>query len=216
MVVQFQTSFAPKKAPAYAPIVRRTGGHSVNIFAIISIIVFIITVGLAVTVFFYKSHLVSAIGEMDVSLAAARKSFEPEFIAEASRLNARIEAARALLGTHLAVSPFFDILEKKTLENVRFTEFSFSVVGKMMQVSMTGQAKSFNSVALQSDVFGAEHAFVDPVFGNFTLDDEGNVIFSFEAKIDPDLLLYGEGVVKGKASDDAESASELLLDAEAQ
>ena len=209
MVVQFQTSFAPKKTLVAAP-TTRASGHSVNIFAIISIAIFVLTVVAATSVYIYRSHLITSIGDMDAQLAAARKSFEPEFIDKASRLSARIDASRTLLGKHTAISPLFDILEKKTLENVRFTEFNFTVSDRTIIASMTGEAKSFNAVALQSDVFGAEPAFIDPVFSNFTLNDEGDVVFNFETKIDPSLLLYREGVVGSKKEPAKED--NLLLD----
>lgn len=167
-----------------------------NLLFIISLIVFSLAVGLSATVFFYKAHLVSSIREMDVLLAAAKKSFEPEFIDEASRLNVRIEGAHTLLGNHQALSPLFDMLEKKTLENVRFQDFNFvAKEGKDSALSMLGQAKSFNAVALQSDVFGAEKSFRDPVFSNFTLNESGDVLFNFRTTIAPELLRYRETVL---------------------
>ena len=67
---------------------------------------------------------------------------------------------------------------------------------------MTGQAKSFNSVALQSDVFGTERSFKDPIFSNFSLNERGDVIFNFQTTVDPKLLLYRE-IVLGRESLDA-------------
>lgn len=197
MVVQFQTSFIPKKspigtAPTFGPI-----GRNVNVFALIALIVFFLTAGLAAFVFFYKSHLTTLITTMDTDLARAKKSFEPSFIETASRLNVRIEGVRELLDAHTALSPLFDILEKKTLESVRFQDFNFSTTDRKVTLTMTGQAKSFNAVALQSDVFGAERAFKDPVFSNFTLNEAGDVIFNFQASIEPEFLLYRETVLGG-------------------
>ncbi|MDO8594715.1 MAG: hypothetical protein Q7R93_04360 [bacterium] len=203
MVIQLQTSFIPKKSPMIAPPTVGFGGHTINLFAVIGLIVFFLAAGLAATVFFYRAYLVQTIGDMDTSLAAAKKSFEPEFIDKASRLNFRIMGAKELLDTHRALSPLFDILEKKTLESVRFQDFNFSVIGgSEISLLMTGQAKSFNAVALQSDVFGTEPSFKDPIFSNFNLSENGDIIFNFRTTIDAKLLRYRETVLGATKSSD--------------
>ncbi|MDO8620025.1 MAG: hypothetical protein Q7R64_01600 [bacterium] len=206
MVIQLQTSFIPKKSPVIGSSRPGAGGQGVNVLAIIALAIFFIAVGLSITVFFYKSSLIQLIATMDAELAAAKKSFEPAFIEEASRFDTRIAGAQELLGSHRALSPLFDILEKKTLESMRFKDFNFtSLEGRTATLSMTGQAKSFNAVALQSDVFGAEKAFKDPVFSNFNLDDQGDVIFNFKATIDSELLRYRETVLGSSDNSEAET-----------
>ena len=202
MVIQLQTSFIPKKAPVLAPTTFGARVRTVNFFGVFALVVFFLTVGLSALVFFYKANLISLISDMDTTLAAAKKSFEPEFINDASRLSARIEGALELLNSHRALSPLFDILEKKTLETVRFQDLNFTALkGQETTVSMTGQAQSFNAVALQSDVFGTERSFKDPVFSNFNLNERGDVIFNFKTTIMPELLQYRETVLGSKDSD---------------
>lgn len=208
MPIQIQTSFIPKKTPSALPTSQGIGGRSINLFFVLAILVFFVVIGLAVSVFFYKSYLIKSIAELDASLLQAKKSFDPEFIAEASLLNARIEGAKELLNSHRALSPLFDILEKKTLESVRFQDFHFNAEGKReVTVGMTGQAKSFNSVALQSDVFGTERSFKDPIFSNFSLNERGDVIFNFQTTVDPKLLLYRETILGKDDSDTKDEAS---------
>jgi len=198
MPIQIQTSFIPKKTPLPTALAPGMGRRSVNLLPIISIAVFFLAVGLSATVFFYKARLVNVIIAMDADLAAAKKSFEPEFIDEAVRLSTRIEGARGLLANHRALSPLFDLLEKKTLETVRFQDFTFSAKeGKDSTLAMKGQARSFNAVALQSDVFGAERSFKDPVFSNFTLNEVGDVLFDFKTTLASELLQYRETVLGG-------------------
>ena len=72
---------------------------------------------------------------------------------------------------------------------------------------MMGEAKSFNAVALQSDVFGGERSFQDPIFSNFTLNENGNVIFKFSTSVEPELLRYLETLV-GKPSSSIPDATE--------
>lgn len=208
-MIQLQTSFIPKKAPIPVSPSSGTSGRGINVLSVLALFIFFAVIGLAVFVFFYKSHLIQTIAGLDASLVQAKKSFDPEFIAEASRLNARIEGARQLLNTHRALSPLFDILEKKTLAQVRFQDFNFNALGEReITIAMTGQAKSFNAVALQSDVFGTEPSFKDPVFSNFALNEQGDVIFNFKTVIDSKLLLYREtllGVPDAEASSDKAS-----------
>ncbi len=203
-----------KKPPGTAEAAPGAGRRTFNVLALASISVFSIVAALAVLVFFYQAHLVRAISDMDTELIKVRKSFEPEFIEEASRLNARIEATRELVNNHRAFSPLFGILEKKTLESVRFQDFSFNASdGKEATLAMTGQAKSFNAVALQSDVFGSDRAFKDPVFSNFALNEHGDIVFNFKTSLDPALLRYSETVLGSAAGD--ESADESGEDAAA-
>lgn len=197
------------KAPTTLPTSSGLGSWRVNLLAILAFLVFFSSTSFAVFVFFYKSHIIKTIAELDASLVLARKSFDPEFIAEASRLDARIESARMLLKTHRALSPLLDLLEKKTLESVRFQDFTFNGRnGDDITVGMTGEAQGFNAVALQSDVFGAERSFKDPVFSNFSLDEEGNVIFNFQTTVDPKLFLYGETLLGSADSEGADGASD--------
>ena len=196
MVIQLHTSTIPKKPPFASPSRVGIGIRGGNLLTAIALVVFSIMVGGALWVYFYKAHLIRAIGDMDLAVAEAKKSFEPEFIEVAARLNARIQGAQELLNTHIALSPLFDLLEKKTLEDMRFQDFNFSSAdGQGSRISMKGQGKSFNTVALQSDVFGEEPSFKDPVFSNFTLNENGDVVFDFTTSLEPSLLMYREAVL---------------------
>ncbi|MDO8564710.1 MAG: hypothetical protein Q7R88_01820 [bacterium] len=206
MPLEFHTPLAPKKA-ASAASMANSGSHTFTVLGIGAILVAVVAVALSATLFFYKGYLVRSIGNMDEALVAARKSFEPEFVDAAGRLNARIESAKKLLVTHRALSPLFDLLENKTIENVRFTDFIFDASNERTPaVSMTGLAKSFNAVALQSDVFGSEPSFRDPVFANFTLNDRGEIVFNFKANVDPEFILYGK-TLSGAADGEADSSA---------
>lgn len=202
MVIQLQTSFIPKRPQVLSSAAPPLGGKSMNLFAIIAVVIFLLTVILAAGVFFYRGHLIRTIAGLDAKLAAAKKSLEPEFINEASRLYSRIEATKELFALHTAPSSLFNILEKKTLESVRFRDFSFDAhTEQEMTLSMTGEAKSFNAVALQSDVFGAEPAFLNPVFSNFNLNEQGDVVFNFKAAFDPARLRYRETVIASQPTE---------------
>ncbi|PIQ68231.1 MAG: hypothetical protein COV91_05230 [Candidatus Taylorbacteria bacterium CG11_big_fil_rev_8_21_14_0_20_46_11] len=199
-MIQLQTSFVPKKSylPTTAPEARF--GRTINVFAVVSIVVFLAVALLAAVTFFYRGALISEITAMDTDLVKAEKNFEPEFVDTAVRLHKRIESVKTLLGNHRSISPLFDILEKKTLEQVRFQGMALNSSEAEITLSMTGEAKSFNSVALQSDVFGGEQYFQNPVFSNFTLSEKGDVIFNFKTNVDPSILRYQENILRASAS----------------
>lgn len=214
MPLQFHTSlFAVKKSSVIPPPFSKAG-RTFNLLGIIAIFMVVGAIALALSVFFYRGHLLRSLTAMDEQLAAARKSFEPEFVEEASRLNARIEASKELLSLHSSLSPLFDLLEKKTLESVRFSNFSFTAPPHAAaKLSMAGEAKSFNGVALQSDVFGAVKYFKDPVFSDFALDDQGTVLFYFKTTVDPGFLRYAETIAASSTA--ADSLDSFMEDREA-
>lgn len=206
MVIQLHTPFFRHQASPPLSSVNRDAPSGVNLFAVVALVVFLAVAALAAGVFLYRGFLVREIRAMDAQLAAARKSFEPEFVDAARRLSARLEAAKQTLSRHNALSLLFALLERRTLETVRFRDFSFEAKDdKSFTLALSGEAKSFNAVSLQSDVFGEEKRFTSPVFSNFTLNDRGNVLFQFKTAVDPGLVAYRETAhgAAGAQGDDA-------------
>lgn len=153
---------------------------------LIGIGILIITVLVAGGVFLLKTYTEQSIASKRVSLDRQRAAFEPATIEELLRLDKRINASNTILKSHYALSLVFDELEGRTGENVRFKSFKFEPAGPgRFAVTMSGTAKSFNAVAIQSDAFGKSSIIKDPIFSNLNLDTNGNVIFDFGAVIDP-------------------------------
>ena len=55
---------------------------------------------------------------------------------------------------------------------------------------MTGEARGYAALALQSDIFNKSQYFKDSIFSNLKLNTKGDVIFSFRAVVDPSLVSY--------------------------
>lgn len=190
METRFQTSFIPKKSIPQKP-VSSGRPETVSIFMIISIVVFILALASAGGVFAYKKILIESINTKNKAFIEAKNSFEPGFIEQLSRLNKRIESAKKILETHTAVLPIFDFLENTTLATVRFDKFSYTFGDTgAIDLSMTGVAKNFDAVALQSDIFGQEKRIKNPVFSDVNPDQKGNIAFKFSASIDPSFISY--------------------------
>ncbi len=188
---RFQTSFIPKK-----PIVAQTSSRSsstINLFTLVSTIVFVTTLALSGAAFFYKGVVAKQIESDKASLERARGQFDPELIVQITRLDARIETAKTLLASHVSVGPLFDLISKITLPSVRFRDFDFAYLSSdKISVEMTGQATNYASVALQSDVLNAQKNLKDVTIGDMNLDGAGDISFTVSATVDPKVLLYSE------------------------
>lgn len=187
---KFRTSFIPKQE-IDIPMRDQGEGFRFSFLSIISIVIFAIAAILAIGVFIYQKTLVGSINKMNGELVAARASFEPSFIQELITLDQRIEAAKSIVNSHSVTTPIFKILEDETLQGVRFDSFNYIVDAKgQPAITLNGEAVNLNSVALQSDVFGADERVKNPAFSSLSLDEKGIAKFIFNAGLDAQSFLY--------------------------
>lgn len=189
METKFQTSFIPKTT--LDPIANNAEHRPLSFFSFITSIIFFITVLVAGGAFGWNKYLETSKAKVKSNLEKNVKSFEPQTLDEYVRLNNRIDSAKALLANHVAISYIFDFLQDNTIQSVKFTDFKYEIgADNIATLSMNGQAKSYNAVAYQAEVFGKEKALKTPLFSNLDLDTFGNVIFNFTTKIDPGFITY--------------------------
>lgn len=186
---QLQRSFIPKK-PMTATAQRAPS--SINLFSLLATVIFIIALALSGGVFFYHNLLQKQIDSDKTSLDRAKGEFEPDLINQIVRLDSRIEISKKLLASHIAVTPFFNFLSSVTLKSVRFKDFNFSYLAPdKIIVSMKGQAQSYASVALQSDILNAQPKYLkNTLLADMALEPAGTVSFSVTTTVDPSLLSY--------------------------
>ncbi|MDQ3076956.1 MAG: hypothetical protein M3Q63_02825 [bacterium] len=188
---KFQTTFIPKK-----PLIQTTNNrppHTINFFTLISLIIFITTVILAVGVWGYQKYLTKNITTLETTLNTELEKFEPSLVADLGRLDTRLKSAKSLLNQHIALSSLFDFLSKVTLPTVRFSSFRYAINGQKITLTMSGQARSFSSVALQASELQQEknlNYIQNPLFSNLNLDEAGNVNFDFTGTVDSSKILY--------------------------
>lgn len=190
----FQTSFIPKK-----PIVKERVSNSqpVSILMVASIFILFTVLIASGGLYFYKGILSKNIADMQNTLALAKNRFELSKISELQVLDKRLNAATEILSKHVAISPIFTILEKITMKTVRYTKFGYSFGNDKnvtVNIKMSGIARGYRDVALQSDLFTsnteANKNFINPIFSNLTLDASGNVLFELEFSVDPLFVNY--------------------------
>ena len=222
METKFQTSFIPKK-PIGSPIgnsVPAPVKHTSSIFMSIATMIFILSILGTGGVFAYKYYLENDQVALKTDLATREKQFNTDLIEQLKNQNVKIDTARSLLNSHLALSQIFDILGRLTIQNVRFlsldltspTSDSKNSNSNGINISLQGYGTSLSAVAFQSDVlsqldqYGLRKVVKNPIISNPTIGTNGAVSFGFTAVVDPGSLSY-ESFVAPASSDTSGSPS---------
>ncbi len=191
----FQTSFIPKKPLAEE---RVAPPKHTSIFSFIATLIFFGSLASAGAIYFYKSSITKANLEKASQIQIARNSFEPDTIATLARLDRRITDAKKLLAGHIVVSPIFDALEINTLKSIQFTKFSYSTPvdpSAPVTVRMSGRARDYASIALQSDQLATNKNIHNSIFSNLALDAQtGSVSFDLVFTVDRSLVRFSDHV----------------------
>ena len=192
MESKFQSSFIPKGpfAATASGVPMGPKAKEKSLLAYLALVIFSISVLLALGMFGYKFYLKYSIAKMGVDLENARATLQPEIIRELTRLDNRIISSQELIAQHKILSPLFEFLEISTPRTVRFSDFRYSMTPQGLELSMTGEARGYAALALQSDIFNKSQYFKDSIFSNLKLNTKGDVIFSFRAVVDPSLVSY--------------------------
>jgi hypothetical protein len=186
-----KTSFIPQKSLS----VTSRKQSSISLFFVLAMLLFLISIGSYVAVVSYKAVLEQSIESKAASLQRAKEAFDPGLIEDLIELNNRIESSKDILSNHTSITPLLELLEELTLKNVRFSQFEFNKRDSgQITLLLTGQAKNYASVVLQSDSFGQSRFLNSQIFSNVNLDSSGNVGFVFDAIVDPDLVSFKNNV----------------------
>ncbi len=195
MDTNFQTSFIPKKplAEERAPVIPST-----SIFSFIATLIFFAALASAAGMYFYEAGLNKSINAAKTSLNSARDSFEPALITKLKTLDRRLTNANLLLKNHIAVTPIFNALSATTLKSIQFTKFSYTTpVDRTapILIRMSGKARDYSSIALQSDHLATNKNIHNPIFSNLNLDStSGMVAFDLVFSVSPDLVRFTNNV----------------------
>ena len=183
-----QTSFIPKK-----PLVERRipSKRPIGIISLLATVIFFASLIAGGGLYLYRNNLVQQVQDKSVSLERAKEAFEPSLILTLQTLDKRINASREILSEHIIISPIFKALQETTLKTVRFTKFDYSInQEKIVNVNMSGEARSYRTLALQSDVFGESKLIKNPIFSNLSLSTTGDIVFDLSFDVDRSLIMY--------------------------
>jgi hypothetical protein len=180
------TSFIPKTRMTTTTY--KKSGLGLGFF--ISLLILILSAGLFGGVYLYRSSLQTEVKDMTASLEIAKKSFEPSLIAELDKFTSAVNSAKVLFNQHRDISKIFKLINDLTLKDVKFSDFDYGVDNKIAVLTMSGEAKSYTTIALQAKLF-ENSDFVDRViFSNFSLKEGGKVSFGVEIDFKPSYLFY--------------------------
>ncbi len=200
MEPKLKTSFIPDKMPQSSkknPLSSGVKTESFDILVIVAIAVFVASVALAIGVFLYDNLQSAQLEAKRKQLAQEKKLLNPSSVKLLARLDKRLKVASEVLANHTAPSAVFDLLEALTLKSVYFKDFEYTndTFGTIA-IKMRGVAKSVNGVARQAEVFGQNRAFINPIFSNLNISDDG-VEFDVKTNIDKNVVSYSQ-VIQSK------------------
>lgn len=192
----FQTSFIPKKPSVEPTVVKEK--FTLGIFGFIGVLIFVITTALAVGVYFYEKNLIQELADKQAQLNTASDAIEFPLIDAAKTLGRRITDANQILANHVIVSPIFEALQMNTLKSVQFDHFTYTTPtdqSGQVTVAMTGVARDYTSIALESDQLAKNKDIQNPIFSGLSLDPQtGNVSFTLNFTVSSDLVSFEKHV----------------------
>lgn len=157
-----KTSFIPKQAVGVAKTRER---RSFNIFTLLSMVGLLSVLTLSAGLFFYQEYANRNLEAQKEGLASFKSRFDSsaaDDIREIKLLENRFVLAEGLLDKHLAITELFFALEDRMQESAQIKTFAFARgESGSAQVTLTGEALSFNTLALQKREFLAESTFED-------------------------------------------------------
>ena len=195
---KFQNSFIPKNPVVVSPGQRLSKTYTINIFASIAGVVFVITLLASGVLFAYQRILTNQIASLDGQLVDARAAFQPEKIQELIDANSRVVTAKNLLKKHVVVSEILNLLQSLTVKRLRIDAFTYENRDSGgPTLAMTVETPTYNTLALQQDIFRQSTSVIDPTFSDFTLGDNGIIKSKFFGKIIPVLTSYETVISSG-------------------
>ncbi len=194
---QIPTSFIPKRPITSDAALPEHRSRAVGLLSLITVIIVVATVVSFAGVYLYEKTLSTQKTKLEQSINDARNGIGTEFLTDMKRLNARITGVKALLQSHVVVSPIFAALEETTLRSIQYKKFSYEfrtdpgTKSQVVRVSLDGTGKNYSTIALQSDAFAQSTVIRNPVFSNLTVDDKnGTVGFQLAFDVDPADLSF--------------------------
>lgn len=177
----------PKQPVAAAPKKRAAG---VNPFLTLSYLILGVSLLAAAGIFGYQYFLTGVAQQKAQAVKAAQNAIDQATVTSFIRLRDRFTAAQQVLSNHVVLSQFFTDLENLTLQGVRFTNLTLTVADdRTAVIALSGTAKSFNTLAAQSQSFATDTRIKRAIFSGITVNGKDNsVSFNVSASLDPSLI----------------------------
>jgi len=219
METKFQTSFIPKKPLSTVGVQgvntgvpmhlrpSKTGSWLFNS----AVFLFIVSLGIAAVLYSWKIVLLNNQNSYKQQLADLQKQFNTTLIQQLEVANMKIDDAKKILSTHIALSNIFDVIAKTTAANTRLlsmdvttplstgTGSSASQNSSDINLTFSGSGTNLSAVAFQEQVlseldkYGQNGIVKNPIISSPTVETDGSVSFSLVETIDPSNVIYMKG-----------------------
>lgn len=194
MEPKFQSSFIPKGPLATTGTATKTSRQSDTSFlGTLAVFVFALAILATLSAVGYEYYLKKDIGSLAKKLLDAKSTLQPEVIKKISDLDERLKATESLLNNHIVLSPLFEYLETETVKTIQLTQFKYTSEEGVLKLAMRGKSRGYSTLAFQAQRFNASDFMKDVVFGDLSLDNTGNVDFTFKATLDPSIIAFNKG-----------------------
>lgn len=206
MEPKFNTSFIPKKS--LQDVGGGTGGRYVgrrDVYGpgfFLSLFLFLIAIVATVGLFAYSKITEDSIDEKIGILEGKKGLFNSAEIRDLIRADAQLKNATKVVNEHVVVSELFTLLEKITLKRVQYTGLVYEgFPTETALVSISGLAKNFQDVALQTEQYRLDNNLRSPIVKELErLDaegEEGDVNFTVDVLAQVDLLSFSAMLKRG-------------------
>lgn len=210
------TSFIPKRPVSTEPVQAPTSNRAVGILSLLAVVIVIATAVSYGGVYLYEKQLIAQKAKTDQLINKARNDIGTDFLTEMKALSNRIEGVKAVINRHIVVTPIFAALEQTTLRSIQYKSFGYSFINDTstsqptVQVTLTGVAKSYATIALQSDSFTQNTFIKNPVFSSLSVDEKTSAVnFKLVFSVNPAALSY-ESFIANLSKGAAPATSTLI------
>lgn len=197
MPPQMPTSFIPKRPVSTEPVQAPHSNRAVGLLSFLAVLIVVATAASYGGVYLYEKQLMVQKEKTEKLIKEARNEIGTEFLSEMKTLSNRIEGVKAAIDRHIVVTPIFAALEQTTLRSIQYKNFSYAfttdpvTAQPSVEVTLSGVAKSYATIALQSDSFIQNTLIKNPVFSNLTVDDKTSAVnFKLVFMVNPSALSY--------------------------
>ncbi|MEQ1500549.1 MAG: hypothetical protein ABL917_04245 [Parcubacteria group bacterium] len=191
MEPKFQTSFIPKNPGTTSSITAPKYSGSITLVPLIANIFFVLAILAYGGLFGYEKIIQAQIKDVENELQLVQATIDDATIKQLVTASDQLKSVKHLLGTHVAVTNIFTLLQSKLLPGVRFKTFEFvNNQDGSLKITADGEGQSYAIIALQSNLFRSTDYLKNQKFDSFELTEKGTVNIKFQADLDPKLLSY--------------------------
>lgn len=189
-----QISFIPKRPLARGELLR-TRRPVFGMTFVVSLALIIMTIGAAVGEMLYIQYLTNGLEKRAVNLRDIRENIEASDtmsnLDDVRAVQKKISIVRDVLDSHVAPSMILAFLSKTTLPEVTYTKYSYAKTDRSVELSLAGEAVSYEALAYQSQVYReSEDYLISYSVSDFSLTENGTISFAFSGELRPDVIEF--------------------------